>query len=73
MITQTPVKDIILRNRLEAIDPDCMPGHQWALLEKIAYVNDIERCGYDYVVNMALEMTDKQLKAILDDVKGRRI
>jgi hypothetical protein len=73
MITQIPAKDLLLRSRLEAIDPNCMPGHQWALLEKIAYVNDIERCGYDYVVDMALEMTDSQLKRVLDDVKGRRI
>jgi hypothetical protein len=73
MLTQVPEKDMLLRKRLEAIDPDCMPGHQWALLEKIAFVNDIERCGYDYVVEMALEMTDSRLKAVLDDVKGRRM
>jgi hypothetical protein len=42
-------------------------------LEKIAFINDIVRCGYDYVVDMALEMTDKQLKRVLDDVKGKRI
>jgi hypothetical protein len=73
MITQIPKKDLLLRSRLETIDTGCMPGHQWALLEKIAFVNDIERCGYDYVVDMAMEMTNKQLKAILDDVKGRRL
>lgn len=73
MNTQTSTQEIELKNRLEAIDPECMPGHRWALLEKIAYVNDVERCGYDYVVEMALEMTDAQLKAVLDDVKGRRL
>jgi hypothetical protein len=71
--TQTTIQEIELKNRLEAIDPDCMPGHRWALLEKIAHVNDIERCGYDYVVDRALEMTDAQLKWILGDVKGRRL
>lgn len=71
--TQTTTQEIELKNRLEAIDPDCMPGHRWALLEKIAYVNDIERCGYDYVVERAMEMTDKQLKVILEEVKGRRV
>ena len=73
MDTQTTTREIELKNRLEAIDPDCMPSARWALLEKIAYVNDIERCGYDYVVERALEMTDEQLKAVLDDVKGRRL
>jgi hypothetical protein len=73
MNTQTTTQEIELKNRLEAIDPDCMPGARWALLEKIACVNDIERCGYDYVVERALEMTNAQLKAVLDDVKGRRL
>lgn len=73
MNTQPTTQEIELKNRLEAIDPECMPSHRWALLEKIAFVNDIERCGYDYVVDRALEMTDNQLKAILEDVKGHRI
>lgn len=73
MNAQTTTQETELKNRLEAIDPSCMPSDRWALQEKIAYVNDIERCGYDYVVERALEMTDAQLKAILDDVKGRRI
>jgi hypothetical protein len=73
LIFQATSSEIELIHRLEAIDPECMPGHRWALLEKIAYVNDIERCGYDYVVDMALQMTDKQLKAVLDDMKGQRL
>ncbi|HUL01460.1 MAG TPA: hypothetical protein VLX29_11510 [Nitrospirota bacterium] len=73
MNTQTTTQEIELKNRLEALDPSCMPSDRWALLEKIAYANDVERCGYDYVVERALEMTDAQLKAVLDDVKGRRI
>jgi hypothetical protein len=73
MDTQTTTQEIELKNRLETIDPDCMPSARWALLEKIAFVNDIERCGYDYVVERALEMTDSQLKAVLDDVKGHRL
>jgi hypothetical protein len=73
MNTQNTTQEIELKNRLESIDSDCMPSHRWALLEKIAYVNDIERCGYDYVVDKALEMTNDQLKAILDDIKGYRI
>jgi hypothetical protein len=27
MITQIPEKDLLLRKHLEAIDPECMPGH----------------------------------------------
>jgi hypothetical protein len=66
-------QEIQLKKRLEALAPWCMPGDRWALLEKIAFGNDIERCGYDYVVDRALEMTDKQLKAILFDVSGHRV
>jgi hypothetical protein len=36
-------------------------------------VDDIGRCGYDYVVERAREMTDKQLKKILEELKGRRV
>jgi hypothetical protein len=73
MNTQTTTHETELKNRLEAIDPSCMPSDRWALLEKIAFVNDIERCGYDYVVERTLEMTDEQLRVILEDVKGRRL
>jgi hypothetical protein len=47
--------------------------HVKRLPEKIAYVNDIERCGYDYAVERAREMTDEQRRKILGEVKGRRV
>jgi hypothetical protein len=46
--------------------------HVKRLPEKIAYVNDIGRCGYDYAVERARERREEQIRVILGEVKGRR-